>query len=230
MLPQVVRDCLLLKSCLSIFVVLNAEPLERMKIECHCNQYVKNIRPILDDWAIRFYREYPYFYVYQKETKYNLLPEQDPEAIVLFAEKNGKKIGTLRANCLDSHYLAYDLYTPYSALDQLKETGVLLEKTLYVSSFLIVPEERHNKKVAKHLFKRVVELAQEMGKTHVCFMQVVPDLTRMPENYISIEPWPELDMMFKSTGVTFEITWPTLQVDGTVKKQAHTLELFITAI
>jgi hypothetical protein len=205
---------------------------EMTKIECYRNEAVKEVRPILDDWAIRYYREYPYLYVYQEETDYNSIFEVDPTAFVLFAESKGQKIGHLSANALNSPFLENDLYTPVTVLDQIQKKGFDLEKVLYISCFLTIQDERLNQEMASQLFNRAVEMAKELGKTQICYMGIVEDAEHplKPVPYVPIEPWGLLETDFRSLDVKIELSWPTLQPDGQVKEEAHTLELFIKDI
>lgn len=188
-------------------------------IECYKNEDVKEVRALLDDWAIRAYREYPYFYVYDEETDYNTMFEVDPTAFVLIAEQNGKKIAHLSANALDSPLLAANTYAPVDALDQIQQKGFDLGKVLYISCFLM--DDRQNRAVANQLFGEAVQMAKEMGKTHICYMAHVEENT--------LEPWHLLDTPFEKIGVEVNISWPTLLPDGTVEDKTHTLELFIVA-
>ncbi len=202
------------------------------QIECYRSEAVTELRPVLDAWAHGNYREYPYLYVFQQENDYNKIFEVDPTAFVLFAEKKGKKIGLLQANALDSSFLKNAKYTPYLAVDQIQERGFDPEKTLYITSFLTTTEERSNKEMLSELFNRAVEIAKEKGKTQICYMEIVQDSSHplKPTPYTPIEPWSELNVPFRSTGVQIEMSWPTLQPNGQVKEEAHTLEIFITDI
>src|SRR5690349_7901523 len=92
-------------------------------ITSYRNEAVKALRLILDEWAINAYREYPYLYVYQEETDYNTMFEVDPQALVLFGEKEGKKVALLQANPLDSPFLADQAYTPSAYLDEIRQKG-----------------------------------------------------------------------------------------------------------
>ena len=203
-----------------------------VEIQCYRNEAVTELRPVLDAWAHSNYREYPYFYVFQKENDYNKIFEIDPTAFVLFAESNEKKIGLLQANALDSSFLKDARYTPYLAMDQIQEKGFDPEKTLYITSFLTTKEERLNREMLSKLFDRAVEIAKEMGKKQICYMEIVQDFSHplTPNPYIPIEPWSELNVLFRTTGIQIEMKWPTLQPDGQVKEEAHILEIFITDI
>ncbi len=201
-------------------------------ITAYRNESVKALRAELDKWAVDAYREYPYLYVYQEETDYNTLFEVDPDAIVLFAERNGQRIGMLSASPLSSPYLKEQNYTPAAYLDQIKEKGYNPENIYYISCFLLQKEERQNKEAARLLFNAAVEFAKKIGKTKICYMEIEanPDSPLKPENYLPCEPWDILDKPFKNMNVVVQSTWPTLQLDKSVCEEEHSLSLYVLDI
>lgn len=212
--------------------ILSAQAADSIKIETYRGDAVKNIRPVLDAWARCQYREYPYFYIYQKETDYNKVFEIDPTAFVLFAERNGVKIGLLQANALDSEFLKTERYSPYSAITLMKNRGYDPNKILYITSLLTTKEEHCNHEMLSNLYNQAVKIAKAMGKKQICYMEIVqlaPHPLR-PTQYIPIEPWSELDVHFKTTGVRIPMSWPTLQPNGNVREETHKMEVFITDI
>lgn len=202
------------------------------KVEIYREGGVKAIRKTLDEWTTHLLREYPYLYVYQGETDYNTLFETDPNSFVLFAEKDGKKIGTLQANPLDSDYLKNSDYTPYNHLEQIKKNGFNPSKILYVSTFIMNKENSANKEAIKMLFDIAVELAKKMGKNQICYLEVVEEEKHplKPSPYVPLEPWGELDKKSRSMNVTMVMSWPTLQPDGSVKDQSHQMVFYVIDI
>lgn len=202
------------------------------KVECFQNQAVEEIRPLLDEWGIQLFREFPYLYVYQEETDYNTIFEIDPDAFVLFAEKDERKIGVIQANPLNSPFLEKELYTPYGCLDQIRAKGFDPDKILYISCFLMLKEERLNLDAITLLFDNAIGIAKKMGKTQICYMEIVqdPEHPLKPLSYISPEPWRDLMMDFRNMDVRIEMAWPTLQPDGTVREEAHAMVLYVMDI
>jgi len=205
-----------------------AQTQETIQISCYQNQRVVEMRPLLDEWGIRLFREFPYLYVFQDETDYNTIFEVDPQAFVLFAEINGQKIGVIQANPLNSPFLAQELYTPSERLDQIKQNGFDPEQMLYISCFLMLPEERMNQEAINLLFDQAMAMAKTMGKKQICYMEIVyePDHALKPASYKPLEPWCDLGINFKPMGVQVEMSWPTLQPDSCVKQEAHVLALY----
>lgn len=212
--------------------LLSAGPKEILKIECYQNQGVIEVRPILDEWGIQLFREFPYLYVYEEETDYNTIFEIDPHAFVLFAVSDGKKIGVIQANPLSSPFLENELYTPYGSLDQVRKNGYDPDKILYISCFLMTKEERLNHDAIALLFDSAVGTAKKMGKTQICYMEIIQDAIHplKPVSYVPLEPWSDLAMDYRDMGVQIEMSWPTLQPDGAVKEEAHAMALYIIDI
>ena len=202
------------------------------KIECYQKEAIKTVRTILDEWNIKLWREYPYFYVFQDETNYNSIFEKDPEAFVLFAEKDGIKLGLLQANPLDSSFLEQDLYTPYEQIDKFRKRGFDPSKILYISCFLMAQEERSNLEAISLLFNRAIEQAKKMGKTQICYMEIIEDEKHplRPVPYIPLEPWRDLEKKFRSMDIVSEMCWPTLRADGEVKEEVHQMAFYIMDI
>lgn len=193
---------------------------------------VKALRPILDQWAIDAYREYPYLYVYQEETDYNTLFEVDPDAIVLFAERDGQKLGMISASPLNSPYLKEQAYTPSAYLDQIKAQGFNPDTLYYISCFLMQQDERQNREVAILLFDKAVEFAKSLGKTQIAYMEIAADSNHplKPKNFLPCEPWALLNKPFRSMNISVVTAWPTLQTDGSILEQSHSLPLYVMDI
>ncbi len=193
---------------------------------------VTAIRPMLDTWAIEMYREYPYLYVYQGETDYNSMFEQDPNAMVLFAEQDGQKIGVLQANPLDSPYLKEEVYTPSDCLDEMRSKGYNPEDIYYISCFLLKKEFRQDRILALNLFAKACEVAKQHGKKAIAFMEIAdePAHPLKPDPYVPCEPWKLLGVPFTPMDVAVKATWPTLQPDGSVKDEEHTMLMYIVYV
>lgn len=202
------------------------------QIKCFQKESVKTIRAVLDEWNIELLREYPYLYVFQNETDYNSIFEDDPDAFVLFAERDGVKLGLLQANPLDSSFLEQDLYTPHQQIDKFKINGFDPSKILYVSCFLMAREERSNLEAINLLFNKTIEQAKKMGKTQICYMEIVENENHplRPVPYIPLEPWGDLEREFRSMNVMIEMSWPTLKVGGEVLNEVHQMVFYIMDI
>lgn len=200
-------------------------------VESYRTDDVKAIRPLLDDWNIQLFREYPYLYVYQQENDYNTIFEVDPDSFVLFAERDGEKIGLLEANPLDSLFFGQARYAPSAEmLEEFKKNGFDPSKILYITCFLMAKPERGNLEAINLLFDRAIEQAECMGRTQICYMGIIEDEKHplRPSPYVPLEPWNDLNRQFRSMGVVTEMSWPTLQSNGEVLEKTHKMKFYVT--
>ncbi len=191
----------------------------------------KDLLPIVNQWVISHYIQFPFLYAYQGEALPNHVFFEDQNAFVLFAEKEGKRVGLMMALPLDSYFLDVK-YSPYPTLAEMEQKGFDPHKTLYVACFLVAKEERSDREIAIRLYQRTVDLAKKMGKTHICYFTTVREEDHLlkPSPYISVEPWDEVTNPFRYTGIMFDLIWPTLQSDGSVKDCTNPQALMIKEI
>lgn len=221
------RRCYLL--FIAVLMVIPTFSMASTTVESYSNTQVKNIRPVLDEFLYKVLKEYPYLYVYQKESDYNSIFEKDPKAFILLAQKDGKLIGALQANPLDSSYFNGEDYTPEKFITKIKKNGFDPKKILYVSTFMLSKDERTNSTVINQMFDRTAEIAKKMGDTQICYMEIVETKNHplRPNPYVSIEPWKELGRKIKNMNVDSTMSWPTLQSDGKVKNEEHKMALYV---
>ena len=214
---------------ITVFLILPTMAIASTKIETYRNTEVKKISPLLDNFIYQVAKEYPYLYVHQKETNYNTIFEKDPKAFVILARKNGKVIGALQANPLNSPYFKDQEYSPEKALMQIKNNGFNLDKILYVSTFMLAKNERNNLSVIKPMFDKTLDLAKNLGYSQICYMEILETNNHplKPNPYIPVEPWKALGKDIKSMNVETNMTWPTLQADGKVNNEDHKLAFYI---
>lgn len=196
------------------------------EINTYRGEAIREFSPILNEWAIKQYRKFPYLYISQGEMlPYDVLCG-DPNAFVLFAEKNGEKVGTLSAHPLDSSSLNLK-YSPISKLGELEEKGYDPGKILYVASFLVADEERENRTLIEEIYLKSVALAKQMGMTKICYFTTLREENHplKPVPYIPVEPWEGFHFYF--SGITFDLSWPTLQEDGSVKECVSTQAIYM---
>lgn len=162
----------------------------------------------------------------------NSIFEDDPDAFVLFAEREGVKLGLIQANPLDSSFLEQDLYTPHQQIDKFRINGFDPNKILYVSCFLMARQERSNLEAINLLFNKTIEQAKKMGKTQICYMEIVENENHplRPAPYIPLEPWGDLQREFRSMNVTIDMSWPTLKAGGEVLDEVHQMAFYVMDI
>lgn len=213
----------------SFFLITPAICMATTTIEIYRNNQVQAISSILDNFVHNVVKEYPYLYVYQKENDYNTIFEKDPKSFVLLAKKDGKVIGSLQANPLDSPYFKGHKYTPEEALAQIKKNGFDTNKILYVSTFMLSKNQRSNSILAKKMFNKTLEIAKSMGYTKICYDEIVETKNHplKPNPYLPLEPWHELGRKIKNMNVEISMNWPTLQANGKVKNEDHKLIFYL---
>ncbi len=189
----------------------------------------KPLFPILNEWIVSRYIEFPFLYVAQEETPPTHLLAENPDAFVLFAEEKDKKVGMLIASPLDASFLLDVKYSPLSKLEEIEEKGFDPKKILYVHGFLVAHEKRGDFELINRIYQTAVHLAKEMGKTHICYFTTLREENHplKPSPYIPLEPFEDLPTPFESMDITFKLTWPTLQADGSVISCENLQALFI---
>lgn len=214
---------------ISVFFIIPTISLASISVDSYKNTEVKKVSSSVDHFLYSVLKEYPYLYVNQKETNYNSIFENDPNAFVLVAKRNGKVIGVMQANPLTSPYFKDQDYSPEKSISQIKKKGFSPEKMLYVSTFMISKNERTNSKLTKKMFNTAVELAKKKGDSQICYMEIIEDKDHplRPNDYISPEPWNQLGRTIKNMGVESSMSWPTLQSDGKVKNESHKMAFYV---
>jgi hypothetical protein len=214
---------------ITVFLIIPTIAMAETKIDTYRNAQVEKIRPILDDFIYTVIKEYPYLYVHQRETNYNTIFEKDPKAFVILATKNGKVIGELQANPLNSPYFKGQDYSPEKSLTQIKKRGFNLDKMLYISTFMLAKDERTNVSLSKQMFDKTVDLAKNLGYSQICYDEILETNNHplKPNPYVPVEPWKELGRNIQSMNVEINMSWPTLQADGKVKNEDHKLAFYV---
>lgn len=200
-----------------------------IEIKNYRNNQINEMRPIVNEMGFTHYKKFPYFYVHDDVPNFRSCFENDPNALLVCAEKNSKVIAILEAIPLNSSFLKDTPFTPFPVLQDIKNKGFNIDQTFYISGFIVNAEERLNKKMILNMFNNAVDLAKSLGKTQICFMELIGDENHplKPDPYVPVEPWHELGVEFRKMDVSIDLAWPTLQPDNSVKEQVHTLTFFI---
>lgn len=229
-----------MKTLLCIFLfafnLLGAEQIQceakpSIEIKIYRGKEEKHLVPMINAWVISHYMSFPFLYANQGETLANHVFFEDPNGFALFAEKGDQKVGMMLAIPLNSPVLDVQ-YSPFPMLSQMKEKGFDPDKILYGAVFVIAEEERQNQELIARMYQEAVSLAKKMGKTHICYFTTIREDHHplKPTPYIPPEPWEELTPSPRSMDITIDLTWPTLQVDGSVKECINPQALYILDI
>jgi len=204
----------------------------RMEVKMYRGDNLRPLLPLVNEWIVSRYIEFPFLYVAQGEVPPTHVLADDPNGFVLFAEEQGKKVGLLMASPLDSSFLLDVKYSPLASLGEIEEKGYDPGKILYIHGFLVAPEKRNDFGLIQGLYKKAVALAQKMGKTQICYFTTIreEDHPLKPNSYVPLEPFNDVPTPFRDMGITFNLTWPTLQSDGSVKVSENLQALYVQDI
>jgi hypothetical protein len=194
---------------------------------------ITSILPLLHDWAVRAFSQYPYLHSPPKEaiaSPFDLLLVNSKDAPVLLAKKGEKIVGMAALISFDSEPLHSSYFNqPYPRLlEEMEAKGFDPSKMVYVGYFLAEPSYHNDEQVVQPVYEAIVNFAKSLGKTQICYTDDIgfpghpAAATSQP-----IEPWGAVIQGVKATGVRIPISWPTLDATGNVKEIEHTLEFFV---
>jgi len=203
----------------------------KIEIETYKSGSIIPLLPLLNEWAVREFAQYPYLYSASKDQVVcpsDILFVNSSDSMIGLAKKEGKVVGMVALICFDSPELHKMYFVQGPLLDKFQKSGFDLSKMLYVGYFLTAPELHNDARVVHALYKRLADFAQEKGKTQICYMEDIgqPDHSKATKS-VAIEPWGEVIHGFKRTGVQIGITWPTIGENDDIKEKEHTLEFFV---
>ena len=205
------------------------------RVDCYFGKEIENFLPLMQEWGEREYIHYPYLWVPPKGEifpAYALLAKEKETMIVVVTQKE-KVVAIAAGISFDSKALQsmFDHLQPFleqSLIERTKLAGIDPSKLFYMSCFLTAPEYRNEEKLVALVYKHCAEFAHKLGKNQLCYFEGLgkEDHPLKPENPIAIEPWGTVIQGIQSMNIRFDLTWETLQKDGSVKDEIHTIEFF----
>ncbi|HEY2810718.1 MAG TPA: hypothetical protein VGJ00_04955 [Rhabdochlamydiaceae bacterium] len=210
-------------------------PLKRtsapISIETYQRENAIPLLPLLNSWEEREFSHYPYLYSPDDE---QLIHPSDiflinsKEAFLAIAKRKGEIVGLVSFIPCDAPILSTKYFFDVALFDAMKGIGFDYSQMLYVDIFLTAPECHNDPAVVDALYSVVKSYAQEKKRSRLCFIRAVSDvdhpLSKEPLYYI--EPWDQVILGCKGTGIRFESAWPT-DLETEVKTISHTLEFFV---
>jgi hypothetical protein len=202
-----------------------------MEIKNYSRESAISQLSLINRWCLEHYRNYPYLYAADEEPIINpsdLMYVNDPNALVVTARENSRAIALATGIPLSSVYLT-SYYFSAELLDKFKEKSLNPEEIWYVGYFLTTLEHRNNQTVILAIYDRLVDFAKQLGKKKICYIETVREENhpQKPKNFQSLEPWEKIITGFGKTDITTGFTYPTLQIDGTVKNEENLFIFFI---
>lgn len=221
--------------CLTLFSAnfkINSDK-EFMQVETFSREEVLPLLPLLHKWLTTYLVGFPYYYAPPKEQlihPFDTVYVNEKEALVVIAKQSNEVIGIASGISLDSFYLDYNVGNVFSSelIEQFKEKGFQPNEVLYVGYFLMTESHKENARVVLEIFDQIIAAAKKWGKKQICYIQVLCDKSLMKE---SPEPYGTIIPGFRHSGVVMlNLSWPTLQSDGSMQMQSHDMAFYIMDI
>lgn len=206
---------------------------EFMQVQTFSRDEVLPLLPLLHEWLSKHLLGFPYYYAPPKEQlihPFDTVYVNEKEALIVIAKQSNEVIGIASGISLGSFYLDYNVGNVFSPelIEQFKEKGFQPNEVLYVGYFLMAESHKENARAVLEIFDQLIAAAKKWGKKHICYIQVLCDESRMKE---SPEPYGTIIPGFRNSGVVMHnLSWPTLQSDGSMQMQNHDMAFYIMDI
>jgi hypothetical protein len=206
---------------------------EFMQVQTFSREEVLPLLPLLHEWLTKHLLGFPYYYAPPKEQlihPFDTVYVNEKEALVVIAKQSNEVIGIASGISLGSFYLDYKVGNVFSSelIEQFKEKGFQPNEVLYVGYFLMAESHKVNARAVLEIFDQLIAAAKKWGKKQICYIQVLCDESRMKE---SPEPYGTIIPGFRHSDVVMlNLSWPTLQSDGSMQMQNHDMAFYIMDI
>jgi hypothetical protein len=183
--------------------------------------------PLLQEWEEREFFHYPYLWVPPKGeiSDNNVMLAREKNAQVIIVQHNGQVIGIAGAIVFDSE----EMHSNHRwLLEKTIAHGFDPAHIVYVNYFLTAPQFRNDARLVSLMYNKLVDFTHCIGRTQICYLEDLGNLDSplKPEHPVAIEPWGHVIKGFRSM-MYADLTWPTLQPNGSVADQVHVSEFFI---
>lgn len=206
---------------------------EFVKIQTFSREEVIPLLPLLHEWLVKHLVGFPYYYAPPKEQlihPFDTVYVNEKEALIIIAKEKDEVIGVAAGVSLGSFYLDYNLGNVFSPhlIEQFKEKGFQPNEVLYIGYFLMAENHKENTETVLKIFDEILAAAKKWGKKHICYIQVHCNQSRMRE---SPEPYGTIISGFRDSGVEMHnLSWPTLQADGSMQLKSHDMAFYVMDI
>lgn len=204
---------------------------ELMQVQTFSREEVLPLLPLLHEWCAKHLIGFPYYYAPPKEQlihPFDTVYVNEKEALIVIAKQGDEVIGIASGVSLGSFYLnnnvVGNVFSP-ELIEQFKEKGFQPNEVLYVGYFLMAEKYKENARAVLEIFDQLIATAKKWGKKQICYIQVLCDESRTKE---SPEPYGTIIPGFRHSGVVMlNLSWPTLQSDGSMQMQNHDMAFYI---
>lgn len=194
-----------------------------LEVTTYSSEEVVPVLPLLQEWVEREFLKYPYLWVAPKGVIHpsNVHVVQEARGLVVVVKRLDEVVAVASCVPFDSEP------SLQSILPIAREKRFDPSRMLYVSYCLTAEEMRSDESLIELIDQRILEHAKKIGCNQLCVMQDLgrPDHPLKPKLSVPVEPW-DFVGGFERMEVELEIAWPTLQVDGSAKEEAHTMIFF----
>ena len=207
---------------------------DHWELSAYSHHVIASILPLIQEWTETEFIQYPYFRSLAQGEIFPLfaLLADEPLSLVTLVKAQDKVIGIAGGVVLDcvslqSFFEQSLMPTSLSFAQRLQMQGFDPSRIFYMAFFLTAPEYRNDTNLIALMYNQFNAFAYQLDRDQICFFESVGDPMRKPENFTPIQPWNGVIKQCRSMGVEWDMYWPTLQLDGSIKQQAHTLEFFV---
>ncbi len=210
-------------------------PKENMiKLQQFVGKEVISWLPAMNTHCAECLREFPYLYAPPSRQIINptdTIYVNEKDALVTVVENAEGIIGIASGLPLSSYYLAAHYFSP-AIIEKFREKGYNPENIGYMGYFLMRPKFQNDADLIHSIYRSFVEKAKLLGKTQICYIDVIRSDTHplRPNTYSHPEPYSHTIKGFSKTAIEIESTWPTFQVGGEIKDESHQLVFYISAL
>jgi hypothetical protein len=209
-----------------------------LEISTYSADQIKPLLSLLEEWLQREFFQYPYLWLPPKgETNINnMLLLAEEHGLVTVVRKGQQVVGIAAGVPFDSDTVRTTLNSTtgkdQTLFEKTKKLGFDPSKLFYMNYFLTASEYRNNKELVDLIYNHYVDFARKIGKTQLCYLEYSGESEHplKPEHLTPIEPWGHVIHGFKRMHMQADITWPTVQLDGSARDESHTVEFFIKDI
>jgi hypothetical protein len=190
---------------------------------------ITSLFPLLQEKVEAAFVKYPYLWVPPEGETYrpNRLLLTEENGLVTVLRKKGEVVAVAAGAPFDSAAVQGDLGS--EVIEKARENGFDPSKMFYMCYFLAEPSCFNDTHLIGMIYRHFVAYAKELGKTQFCYLEACgsDDHPLKPDVLHPIEPWGNVIYGCESMNIKMDHTWPTLQVDGSVRDEAHTIEFFV---
>ena len=201
---------------------------------------IEPLLPVLQEWGECAFIQYPYLWVPAKGeifAAYTLLA-REKKSLVAIVRNKGEIIGLAGGVPFDCEELQelFDedpqIPSDFSLRQKMKEQGFDATRMFYMSFFLTAPKYHNDENLVELIYNHFIDFIHSIGRTQICYFddQGRADHPLKPEKLKPIEPWGHIIPGFRSMDMKKQFSWPTLQLDASVKDETHSLEFFVKDI